>query len=728
MERRVVFIFGVVLAAASQAAVGSCGKQQSMEGKALERTVPMELSNAGFEDGLSGWTGGWNAAVDEVRPYAGEKSLRLMVPDPMKDPVYVTCKVPVQSGCRYCAACWVRTENVREAPAKMPSVGAGLIVEWLDGNGKWKASGEYACGRFGTTGWRRMACDNLLAPDGAAFAMVYLALRGAGRAWFDEVTFARHEVSLEKLAPANGVELEDNRPLLSWRLRPGVRRCSVELSRDPAFPTNAVRIYEAGGRESFRLPEPLAPGTWYWRVVAFGCPDRQPWTFIQTAAVVRDCTPPQLETVAARVLSGAEPFEVLVREPGTKQAEIVFLGRKATLLGVNPDGVRRYVFAPSADGWKRGLSEGEMILRDHAGNSERRLFWLLNVPKPENTVTVNGKGDYEQSGRKIFPIGIYEVETPYLSEVRKIGFDVVHRYTWEGSQDDVACRAYLDACWKAGGLRSFVGFDRGVYTGRGIVQGNIAHVAHRVGALADHPALFCWYLFDEPEFLYQFVTADRLAECAHLIRTLDPYHPVVMTTWGEKMNEYRAAWDTHWTQAYGNPAEVIKQLDEHRAVLKNASPITLLVACYDRFQSRQRRRGVEPDPQKFERSRAYMRACAFLGYVEGCNGLWWWWFARDTKEFYTAAQSPEAWADVSFIVRELKRYESLLTASGKSASGRVMTPKGVVSWRIGTIGDERTLVAVNTSAEPLTAEIKISDGRMQQFDFGGYEVKIVPLR
>ena len=153
-----------------------------------------------------------------------------------------------------------------------------------------------------------------------------------------------------------------------------------------------------------------------------------------------------------------------------------------------------------------------------------------------------------------------------MAEVREAGFDVVHNYRWEKTQDNAVCRAWLDAC-ATNGLRAFIGFDRGVRTGNGMVQGNLASVARRIGALADHPGLFCWYLFDEPEVLTQFISADQMAEFANLARALDPFHPMVMSPWNETMKDYRRAWDSHWTQAYGNPAEVVAQLDEHRGFL-----------------------------------------------------------------------------------------------------------------------------------------------------------------
>ena len=342
-------------------------------------------------------------------------------------------------------------------------------------------------------------------------------------------------------------------------------------------------------------------------------------------------------------------------------------------------------------------------------------------------MVVSADGRYEQDGKRIFPLGIYEVAPKYMQEVRQAGFDVVHTYRWESDQDDVACRAYLDACWQADGLRAFIGFDRGTRSQDGIVQGNFAHIARRVGALADHAGLFCWYLFDEPEIPAQFVSPDLLTALADLVRELDPYHPVVMTTWNETMNEYRRTWDTHWTQAYGDPAGVVRQIAEHRKFLKNASPITLLVNCNDQKQGAARRRGIEPDPTKFSRDYASLRACAMLGIVRECNGVWWWWFARDCRDFYTAAQNPKAWADLIKVVQELVSLRPVVNAPGRVRTGRAGDEKCPVEWWAKDINGRTVVIVVNTSEKSQKVEIDVggSVGKLS-LELARYEVLYRP--
>ena len=680
-------------------------------GHARRNTASVSFSNPGFEDGKDGWRLPSKAAIDEAVAHEGKKSVRLSVDDPMKDSFYVSRMIPVMPGGQYRASCFVKTEDVRRAPARLSTVGAGLIVEWADKDGKWlsAAGGEYACGLYGTNDWKKMECRKLKADQGAAYAIVYLALRGVGRAWFDDVTLERNDVFADKFEPADGAVMANNAPFFSWRPHLGTRRYTVELSLDPKFADGTVRSYDAGGLTRFQLKDALEPGQWYWRIVALGMDDPQPWSFRQTAPKDRDCLPPQIAARGARVCGRNEPFTVRVAENSSKPPELKFADGKTSAVGKLhrrlEGGELEYRVAPPSGGWKSGLTEGRIVAKDSSGNVLDKEFWLVCAPMPQNAVVVAKDGFYEERGKRIFPLGIYEVTPKYMAEVREAGFDVVHTYRWEGSQDDSACREYLDACWKANGLRAFIGFDRGGRSRNGIVQGNFAHVARRVGSLCDHPGLFCWYLFDEPELLNQFVPPDLLIAFADLVRELDPYHPVVMSTWNKTMVEYRRAWDTHWSQAYGTPARATTHIDEHRKFLKNDSPITYLTNCNDSEQGEARKRGIEPDPTRFSRDYDELRACAMLGVVKECNGVWWWWFARETREYYTAAQCPKAWADLRKVVAELVSMRPLITDGAKARTGSAGGKKSPVEWWAKEFNGKTVVIVVNTSKEPQTVEI-----------------------
>ena len=680
------------------------------------------VRNSGFEEGLAGWNGGASMTLDEDVAHDGLRSVRLTVSDPRHDSVYVTQMVPVNGGAIYDASCFVKTEDVREADGRMESVGAGLIVEWADANKKWLTSGRYACGVWGTEDWQRKECKGLNAPDKARYAIIYLALRASGKAWFDDVSFSEVLMTTEKATPLDGSLISNNCPQFVWRRLPGVRRYTLELSRDPSFPPGKTHTFDAGGFTEFQLEKPLNPGICYWRVNSPGRTDAASWSFTQTAPRDADCLPPLVQTKACRVTDSSDAFTVKVKNR-LGRAKVEFLGVEGRLAGKNDDGVCQYSFSAPSGGWPHGLTEGEIVAVDAAGNRATTRFWLLNAPRPDNGVTVGADGAYWQGGRRIFPLGIYEVAPKYMAEVRAAGWDVVHTYRWEYSQDDAGCRKYLDDCWAANGLRAFIGFDRGVHSHKGIVQGNLAHVVRRVGALADHPGLFCWYLYDEPETNEYFVTPDALTEFADLVRALDPYHPVVMTTWGITMNEYRRTWDTHWTQAYGNPAQVVREVESQRRLLNNASPITLLVNCNDGKQGAAIEKGIAPDPDKFARDYDHMRSCALLGIVKECNGVWWWWFARDNGgKYYSAACSPKAWADLCRVVKELNAIRPLVTADGAVVTGTATTGKDRVEWWRKTVNGKPLFIAVNTADHPVSVTVSVPGDAPRKLTLRRYEV------
>ena len=304
------------------AAVAACATLPAA--RPHQRLVPVVFSNPGFEDGVAGWSLPKKAAHDGTVAHGGKGSVSLRVDDPKKDPCYVTRQVPVKPGARYLASCFVKTEDVRDVEGRMSSVGAGLIVEWADKDGKWCGGGEYACGVFGTTDWKKVECRSLMAHQRAAYAYIFLAVRGAGRAWFDDVTLVHDEVFADKLVPEDGATLADNAPFFTWRPHRGARRYTVELSRDPAFGEGTVRSYDAGGIAEFQLLEPLEPGEWYWRVLAKGLEDPQPWRFTQTAPVDRDCLPPRIVSRGARVCAADQPFAVRVKEKSPRDVSLVF--------------------------------------------------------------------------------------------------------------------------------------------------------------------------------------------------------------------------------------------------------------------------------------------------------------------------------------------------------------------------------------------------------------------
>ncbi len=658
--------------------------------------------NAGFKDGLTGWNVAANAAVETDQPAEGKSCARLTVDDPLKDSVYITRQVPVVGGARYVARCRVRTAGVTARPGKMSSVGAGLIIEWADKDGKWFASGAYATGLFGDNGWTVKETTEVRAPDEAGFATIFLALRGAGTAWFDDVSLTRRHHALLLRGPEPDVTLADNRPELRWSDSAGIETFRLDLSRDESFLAEATRSVETD-QARWRSPEPLAPGRWFWRVGAPGYDWSATWSFEQTAPADRDTTGPLVESLPTRVLTADGAVTWTVAEPSGPPKLTARVGEQAVTVNLAPAGAGQWR-AVLTGPWRPGLNEVALTATDAPGNTITATAFVVCKPKPARPTAIAADGAWTDAGRRVLPLGIYQVSPAAMPTVRAGGFEVVHIYEFEGSQDNQRALAYLDAA-DAAGLRCFIGFDRGKGTGKGMVQGNARHLMERVAALCDHPGLYCWYLFDEPEIADQYLSPRALNGYGELVRRLDPYHVVVMTTWGKRMALYRPSFDTHWTQAYTTPAGVVKQLREHRELLGPEVPITLLNHCYDRAQSERMKAGGSGDPAQFQPDPAWLRAAALAGLTQRINGLWYWWYADGVKGWLTVSGAPEAWRALTGVTAEIKALEPILTDPAPAVTGELPAGQGLAVWYRKTVAGETTVIAVNTTEETVDLTI-----------------------
>ena len=664
----------------------------------------LEFPNADFEEGQTGWEIPPNGGLEQVD--AGHAvSAKLVVGDPKTEAVYITRQISVEPGKRYQAQCEIKPAEVMVAEGRMPSVGACLIVEWADPNHKWLISGVYSKSVWGSGDWTQAVCKDLRAPEGAGYATIFLALRGKGAAWFDNIEFYALDECVVKTAPADGAVLTTNVPCFEWLSPDGIDTYEVELSQQSDFPLGATIAYTVEVEKHLQLRDALQPGVWYWRVNAFGNPDNVPFRFTVDTPLGARCFPPEIFASHARLLDPSDGYTFSVTaEDGLLGITVADLDSPQTqfeMTAMPSEGQWQIV---PVGGWKDGLNTILITATAQNGAVENRKVWIVCAPKPEKIVVIDQTGRFTENGEHIFPLGIYQVKPEEMAEVKAAGFEVVHDYRFEGAQDDQVARKYLDAA-VAAGLRVFIGFDRGHHSKNGIVQGNFEMMARRVGTLASHPGLFCWYLFDEPEVPAYYVPPKQLTAFAELLRQLDPYHPVVMTTWGDNMNAYRKTWDTHWTQSYTKPAEIVATIAEHREKLLHDSPVTLLIHCYDKTQSKLMKNHQPVDWDKFEPDYDWMRAAALVGITQEINGLWWWWYAKSVSDWMTAAQNPRTWGDLCRVVEEVRSLRPVLNAEGTVQSGTVEAGEAKVEWWMKTIAGNHTLIIVNTSESEVEATI-----------------------
>jgi hypothetical protein len=212
---------------------------------------------------------------------------------------------------------------------------------------------------------------------------------------------------------------------------------------------------------------------------------------------------------------------------------------------------------------------------------------------------------------------------------------------------------------------------------------NLEHVARRIGALRDHPALLAWYLFDEPDLHHQYVPPANLRRLYEFIKTLDPYHPVIVTfAVDQTIDQYPQAYDVHWTQAYGATEYVRSRMLRHRGLLPSAAPggdggesipIATILHCFDREQSEVLKGGGAADDARFALTTDKLKADVAMALALHSSGLAWWWYGDGRRQWLTAADIPSAWAGLMEAVAEVHTLEPLLTDEGQDIEVTLQT-------------------------------------------------------
>ncbi len=672
----------------------------------LVQQVPTEISdvtleNAGFEadEPFDGWSGSPLASVDTEVAHGGKQSARLDIEGEVEERhhVYITRSVPVTPGHRYRAEAWIRGEGIEALEqGGMSSVGATIIVEFARPDGSWFAAGSYGDSHFETFDWDRAQTDIVTAPEGAGYAIIYLALRGTGTAWFDDVGLeeVRHFPVL--LDPMDGARVHDNTPQLTWHF-PQDAQATVELSQDAQFAEDAtVSVEEV--RSPLRIEEPIEPGQWHWRVTVPGYDGASGvWSFQQTAGLDEDTTEPEIARTHDWLATPKAPMRIEYSDN---------VGVATVRMTVDEEDVSERVemgeesatYRPE-EPWSDGLHVAEVQVEDAAGNvAEATIFFTAG--RPEHRITWEERGGVSVDGEKRFLLGMYGVNEDDMPQIAQAGYDFCHSYSWDGSGDTESALAYLDEAQRHG-LQAFMGLSRARLQAH-----DERFVAERIAALMRHPGLFAWYLYDEPDLEHQYVSPEWLERYYRLIKALDPFHPVIVTVAQiGKLGEYRDALDVHWAMVYRDTAFVAQRMERQREILREGTPLAAILHCYDRSQSGLAQAGGTPDPAEFEPTGRMMRANAFMAIAHNSSGLsWWWWGYGGSNRFYTVANAPEAWGSLQETVADIQELEPVLTAEGEIAT-RVLEAAEDVEVHVWEkrLADRVVTIAVNSGDEAVDA-------------------------
>lgn len=249
--------------------------------------------------------------------------------------------------------------------------------------------------------------------------------------------------------------------------------------------------------------------------------------------------------------------------------------------------------------------------------------------------------------RNFFPIGIYCVDrTNDFAKVRAAGFNVI---------TGPATREFLDAA-QAQGLR--------VLARPGTVAGpefDAGRARETIGAVGRHPALWAWYLADEPDL--NLISPEDVRRAHRFVKSLCPTKPTALVIFkGGNARHYANIADVTMIDRYPIPWLPLANFGQHVEMTRLAlPPKQLLVAVIQAFDWNTDRGSLpnEKDTPLRPPTYAELRCMTYEALARGANGLFY--FAFDTGAWKMREQ-PETWGALTNIVAEVNARRPLFQA------------------------------------------------------------------
>ncbi|HID08388.1 MAG TPA: hypothetical protein EYP10_14720, partial [Armatimonadetes bacterium] len=252
-------------------------------------------------------------------------------------------------------------------------------------------------------------------------------------------------------------------------------------------------------------------------------------------------------------------------------------------------------------------------------------------PMKPSKVEIRGTVTYV-NGKPFFPIGFYNAEPESL---RGTGFNFICRDPGPGMPG----LEFLDHCY-ANGIMVSINME-------GIMRAHLPWQAPElIEPFKNHPAVFGWYVCDEPDHPRWTVPPPEMRLATSLLHRTDPNHPtwtVVMPWADSNIYQYADTVDIIATDMYPI-ADYNRQLirvahatDVLRRAVKWERPVWMVTEATSKAT-----------PQE-------EYAMTYLAVTHGANGIIYW-------NFNSARRNPKIWNTMVRISLELKRLTPALTS------------------------------------------------------------------
>lgn len=331
--------------------------------------------------------------------------------------------------------------------------------------------------------------------------------------------------------------------------------------------------------------------------------------------------------------------------------------------------------------------------------------------------------------------------------IAEAGFNFIHSSQFDYHPDlgpahsDDAAQEYLDEAHKYG-LKVMLSVYVDTTTAEGLAYSTSA-IRQRVSRLHQHPALYAWWLYDEPDKPEYGVQPKDLLLAARTIRKVDKVHPIAIGTQGATDAEgspvlprFYPSFDINMPQWAISPIgsvflpEYSQRMIEEQAALSDLSPPKSSIQhifAYDLSRDPLICRGLPEDPSECTGgypSREELRYLSYFSLLHGAHGTA---FLSYRFRYHDNPDSPgddisptsplaggkKQWSAVSSVARELRdmtpvflaaeaRRHGLLDAKILDGQGRpVNEPEVDLRFKVKDHdGDHYLIMLSSASVEP----------------------------
>ena len=328
---------------------------------------------------------------------------------------------------------------------------------------------------------------------------------------------------------------------------------------------------------------------------------------------------------------------------------------------------------------------------DFLVSRESRVSWeepnrSIHIPLTNKNETISNSEKVEIDLRGNFVVGgkpyfQHSIGFEYIEDLRILDVAVNAGFKdvcimINPSDDAVSVGSYLDYCNRIG-LMVIPWFDRKI---------PLQIFRDYIEVFKNHPALLCWYVFDEPNRSEELEAKKRL----NIAHEIDPQHPAYINYLRNQLsNQIGDIYSTDiYPIPYSNPLEAINGVDRMVVDAKNKNrPVWIWLQGTGYAYNRER----EPTPLEIS-------CMAYGSIIRGARGIMW---------FAQIPRSRECWNEMKALCFEIKQLLPILFVEDDSEFVTIDSDD-VISTAFQKEG-EWWIVAVNTKNSPIKAKIRLQD-------------------